>query len=40
VMAVTLRYFTEFGEPALQNTICGEFMQESNAFSRACTISS
>ena len=23
VMAVTLRYFTEFGTPALQNTICG-----------------
>ena len=24
VMAVTLRYFTEFGKPALQKTICGE----------------
>jgi len=23
VMAVTLRYFTEFGRPALQKTICG-----------------
>ena len=23
VMAVTLRYFTEFGKPALQKTICG-----------------
>ena len=23
-MAVTLRYFTEFGKPALQKTICGE----------------
>jgi len=22
-MAVTLRYFTEFGKPALQKTICG-----------------
>ena len=22
VMAVTLRYFTEFGKPALQKTIC------------------
>jgi len=22
VMAVTLRYFTEFGKPALQQTIC------------------
>ena len=24
VMAVTLRYFTEFGKLALQKTICGE----------------
>jgi len=23
VMAVTLRYFTEFGKPALHKTICG-----------------
>ena len=23
VMHVTLRYFTEFGKPALQETICG-----------------
>ena len=23
VMAITLRYFTEFGKPALQKTICG-----------------
>ena len=23
VMAVTLRYFAEFGKPALQKTICG-----------------
>jgi len=23
VMAVTLRYFTEFGKPVLQKTICG-----------------
>jgi len=23
VMAVTLRYFNEFGKPALQETICG-----------------
>jgi len=23
VMAVTLRYFTEFGKPALPKTICG-----------------
>ena len=31
-MAVTLRYFTEFGKPALQKTMCGEFMQESIVF--------
>ena len=23
VMAITLRYFTEFGKPVLQKTICG-----------------
>jgi len=28
VMAVTLRYFTEFDKLALQKTICAEFMQE------------
>jgi len=32
VMAVTLRYFTEFGKPALQQTIMAEFMQESIVF--------
>jgi len=32
VMAVTLRYFTEFGKLALQKTICGKFMQESIVF--------
>ena len=32
VMAVTLRYFTEFGKLALQKTICAEFMQQSIAF--------
>ena len=26
VMAVTLRYFTEFGKPVLQKTICGGIM--------------
>ena len=43
VMAVTLRYFIEFGKPALQKTICGglaECMQESIVFSSACTMSS
>ena len=28
VMAVILRYFTEFGKPALHKTIMAEFMQE------------
>jgi len=33
VMAVTLRYFTEFGKPALQKTICGGlFMHEPIVF--------
>jgi len=32
VMAITLRYFTEFGKLVLQKTICGEFMQESIVF--------
>jgi len=32
VMAITLRYFTEFGKPALQKTITAEFMQESIVF--------
>jgi len=31
VMAVTLRYFSEVGKPALQKTICGG-MQESIVF--------
>ena len=31
-MAVTLRYFTEFGKPALQKAICGGMMQVSIAF--------
>jgi len=33
-MAVTLRYFPEFGKLALQKTICGgwEFVQESIVF--------
>ena len=32
VMAVTLRYFTEFGKPALQKRSVAEFMQESIVF--------
>jgi len=41
-VAVTLRYFTEFGKPALQKTICGGIyasMQDSIIFSSACTMS-
>ena len=32
VMAVTLRYLTEFGKPALQKAICGGIYEESIAF--------
>jgi len=32
IMAVTLRYFTEFGKLALQKTICGEIYAESIVF--------
>ena len=32
VMAVSLRYFTEFGKPSLQKTMCGGIMQESIVF--------
>jgi len=39
-MAVTLRYFTEFGKPALQKTICGGIYGKSLVFSSACTMSS
>jgi len=35
-----LRYFSEFGKPVLQKTICGgmKFMQETIVFFTACTI--
>jgi len=32
VMAITLRYFTEFGKPVLQNTICG------GIYARVCIV--
>jgi len=32
VMAVTLRYFTEFGKPSLQKTICGGIYAKSIIF--------
>jgi len=40
VMAVTLRYFTEFAKPALQKTICGGIYAKVLYFSSACTMSS
>jgi len=32
VMAITLRYFTEFGKPVLQKTICG------GIYARVCIV--
>jgi len=40
VMAVTLRYFTEFGKPALQKTICGGIYARVYCIFSACTTSS
>ena len=40
VMAVTLRYFSEFGKPALQRTICGGIYARVCCISSACTMSS
>jgi len=40
VMAVTLRYFTEFGKPALQKTICGGIYAKAYCIFSACTMSS
>ena len=41
VMAVTLRYFTEFGKPALQVTICGGiYARVYCIFYSECTVSS
>ena len=40
VMAVILRYFTEFGEPALQKTICGGIYARVYCIFSACTMSS
>jgi len=39
-MAVTLRYFTEFGKPALQKTICGGIYARVYCIFSACTMSS
>ena len=39
VMAVTLRYFTEFGKPALQKMICGGIYARVYCIFSACTTS-
>ena len=40
VMAVTLRYFTEFGKPALQKAICAGIYARVCCIFSACTMSS
>ena len=40
VMAITLRYFTEFGKPVLQKTICGGIYARAYCIFSACTMSS
>ena len=40
VMAVTLRYFSKFGKPALQKTICGGIYARVYCIFTACTMSS
>ena len=40
VMAVALRYFTEFGKPALQKTMCGGIYARVCCIFSACTMSS
>ena len=40
VMAVTLRYFTEFGKPALQKTFCGGIYARVYCIFSVCTMSS
>jgi len=39
-MAITLRYFTEFGKTALQKTICGGIYARVYCILSACTMSS
>ena len=38
VMAITLRYFTEFGKPVLQKTICGGIYARIYCIFTACTM--
>ena len=40
VMAVTLRYFTEFGKPVLQKTTCGGIYARVYCIFSACKMSS
>jgi len=40
VMAITLRYFTEFGKLALQKAICGGIYATVHCIFSACTLSS
>jgi len=40
VMAVTLRYFTEFCKPALKKTICGGIYARVYCIVSACKMSS
>ena len=40
VMAITLRYFSEFGKPVLQKTICGWIYARVCCIFSACTMSS
>ena len=40
VMAVTLRYFTEFGKPGLQKTMCSGIYARVYSIFSACTMSS
>jgi len=37
VMAIILRYFSEFGKPALQKTICSGIYARVNCIFCACT---
>jgi len=39
VMAITLRYFSEFGKPVLQETMCGVIYARVYCIFTACTIS-
>ena len=38
VMAITLRYFNEFGKPALQKTICGGIYPRVYCIFTVCTM--